>query len=210
MIEPPSLFTHDRLIFDIREIESLATLIMDLSLPIDRVLCESFERLVELAGTRDFVLAFSRLQEYMYHIKIRHSRSAELGMIVPVSSLKELSDYGVAKNGGSGSSFSKEEQRQSGGGLAGVMDFIKVEPMDLAKLGLRKPKGHDHNEPMLVPGTPANSKMVEMTLIYQSPFHQSERTSAMDIFNPDSRSLHNGPSAKAPSQSLKGRKNRQK
>jgi hypothetical protein len=206
MIEPPSLFTHDRLIFDIREIESLATLIMDLSIPIDRTLCESFERLVELAGTRDFVLAFSKLQEYMYQIKVRQSRSAELGMIVPASSLQELNDYGVTKNGGSGSSYSKEENRQNGGGLAGVMDYIKVEPMDLAKLGLRKPKSHDHSASLVASGTPTSSKTVELSLIYQSPFHQAEGTMATDLFK-DPRSLT---STKAPSQSLKGRKNRQK
>jgi len=93
MIEPPQLFTHERLVFDIREIESLATLIMDLAIPIDRALCESFERLVELAGTRDFIIAFSRLQEYMFQIKSKQNFIVDTGSIVPQSYLSELAEW---------------------------------------------------------------------------------------------------------------------
>ena len=93
MIEPPQLFTHERLVFDIREIESLATLIMDLAIPIDRALCESFERLVELAGTRDFIIAFSKLQEYMFQIKSNQNLVEESGTIVPPSYLADISEW---------------------------------------------------------------------------------------------------------------------
>jgi hypothetical protein len=93
MIEPPQLFTHERLIFDIREIESLATLIMDLAIPIDRALCESFERLVELAGTRDFIVAFSKLQEHMFQIKSTQNFIVDTGSIVPRSYLMELVEW---------------------------------------------------------------------------------------------------------------------
>jgi hypothetical protein len=90
MIEPPKLFTHERLICDIREIESLAMVILDLSLPIDRFLCESFERLVELAGTRDFLLAFSQLQDYMHQLKWKQKTINDSQLIVPSHSLTEL------------------------------------------------------------------------------------------------------------------------
>jgi hypothetical protein len=93
MIEPPQLFTHERLIFDIREIESLATLIMDLAIPIDRALCESFERLVELAGSRDFIVAFSKLQEHMFQIKSKQNFCIDTGSIVPQSYLMELAEW---------------------------------------------------------------------------------------------------------------------
>jgi hypothetical protein len=98
MIEPPRLFTHDRLVFDIREIESLATLIIDLALPVDRALCESFERLVELAGTRDFLPSFSKLQDLLYGIKTKQTAQLEYGWIVPQSSLQELSDWSYKKS----------------------------------------------------------------------------------------------------------------
>jgi hypothetical protein len=227
MIEPPSLFTHERLIFDIREIESLATLTMDLSLPIDHVLCESFERLVELAGTRDFVLAFSKLQDYMFQIKVRQTRAAEMGLIVPASSLQELNDYAIKMTG----LISVKDSRRSstGGGLAGadMQAFLKMEPIDLEKLGLKKHHAplHPKRDAPTPSGSSTKSKKTssDMSLPYQSPFHQSETGSAeaSTFYHPDpfansSKQRHIGPEIKKASRatvngSNKGlRKNRQK
>ena len=116
MIEPPQLFTHERLVFDIREIESLATLIMDLGIPIDRALCESFERLVELAGTRDFIVSFSKLHEYMFQIKSKQNSIVDSGSIVPPAYLIELADW--TKNQ-SMTSSDMESSKTRFGGLIG-------------------------------------------------------------------------------------------
>lgn len=69
MIEPPRLFTYSRLNSDIKEIEGLASLVCELSVPIDSILCEAFERLVELAGSREFITSFSSLQQYLLTLK---------------------------------------------------------------------------------------------------------------------------------------------
>ena len=143
MIEPPKLFTHERLIFDIKEIESLATLILELQIPIDRVLCESFERLVELAGTRDFVLAFAKLQDYMHQVKVRQLKTMETVPIVPVSCLQELNDW----------VHSDKLQSSSGiltGGLIGNgfeprPTITLFSPQDFDRLGLKKNRPLNHS-----------------------------------------------------------------
>ena len=145
MIEPPKLYTHDRLIFDIREIESLASLIIDLAIPVDFVLRESFERLVELAGTRDFLPYFSKIQETILNLKHGRKRTSECGMIVPLSSLTELSEWAKKsveneKQWIENDLFSTNPSHitSSNGGLIGNMEMLSKEilvqdyPMEMA------------------------------------------------------------------------------
>ncbi|KAJ3282543.1 hypothetical protein HK104_010837 [Borealophlyctis nickersoniae] len=69
MLGPPPLYTPARHTSDIREIEELARLVIELAVPLDGILCEAFERLVELAGTREFLPAFASFQQYLLKIK---------------------------------------------------------------------------------------------------------------------------------------------
>lgn len=86
---------------------------MDLAIPIDRALCESFERLVELAGTRDFIVAFSKLQEYMFQIKSKQNFIVDTGSIVPQAYLMELAEW--TKNNHYHSEDSDMSNNRSGG-----------------------------------------------------------------------------------------------
>lgn len=81
MIEPPPLYSDKRHVHDILEIESLARLVTELNIPLNSTICETFERLVELAGTRDFMPAFSQLQHGLMNVKwVREGHLASLAV----------------------------------------------------------------------------------------------------------------------------------
>jgi hypothetical protein len=172
MIEPPQLFTHERLIFDIKEIESLASLILELQIPIDRVLCDSFERLVELAGTRDFVLAFAKLQDYMHQIKSRQRRALENVPIVPLSCLQELNDWvhsdkllsspGVTLAGG-----------LIGSGFESRPTIPTLSSQDFERLGIKK------NRPLIHPSQPTS--FLDSFLMSGNNTSMTSATTTMDF-----------------------------
>ncbi|KAI8893461.1 hypothetical protein BC833DRAFT_608313 [Globomyces pollinis-pini] len=82
-----SPFTFPRITSDIKEVDALAELISQLGVPIDIHLTESFHRLVELAGSRDFLPLFSSIQEYVHKLKWAREGLFNTGYIVPWMSL---------------------------------------------------------------------------------------------------------------------------
>ncbi|KAL2911860.1 hypothetical protein HK105_208640 [Polyrhizophydium stewartii] len=83
MIDHPSPHTFSRLKSDITELESLASLICELCIPLDGVICEAMERLVELAGSNDFLPAFAALQISILKTKWAREDHFGAGYILP-------------------------------------------------------------------------------------------------------------------------------
>ncbi|TPX65717.1 hypothetical protein SpCBS45565_g04930 [Spizellomyces sp. 'palustris'] len=90
MLEPPPIFSSARHIHDIREIEDLARLVLDLSVPLDPIVCEAFERLVELAGSRDFLPAVASLHHYLNHVKWTRQDIGNCGYIAPWGAICQI------------------------------------------------------------------------------------------------------------------------
>ncbi|KAJ3149037.1 hypothetical protein HDU89_004039 [Geranomyces variabilis] len=83
LFDLPEIGTAERHIHDIKEIESLARGVLKVNAPLDQILCEAFERLVELAGTRDFIVGASDLEKYTRHIAAMREDPFVLGYVVP-------------------------------------------------------------------------------------------------------------------------------
>ncbi|KAI8824446.1 uncharacterized protein EV422DRAFT_565137 [Fimicolochytrium jonesii] len=79
----PPIGTEERHLHDIKEIEALARGVLDVQACPDRNLCEGFERLVELAGTRDFLMGAAQLAHYTNHIKCLREDRYHLGYVAP-------------------------------------------------------------------------------------------------------------------------------
>ncbi|KAI9089461.1 hypothetical protein DFS34DRAFT_598015 [Phlyctochytrium arcticum] len=91
MLEPPPIFSTARHLHDIREIEDLARLVLDLSVPLDPIVCEAFERLVELAGSREFLPAVASLHHYLNHVKWTREDLGNCGYIAPWGAICQIS-----------------------------------------------------------------------------------------------------------------------
>jgi hypothetical protein len=68
---------------DIKDIEQLGELINQLGLQLDCQLVEAFQRLVELAGSRDFLPFFSQIQNYALKLKWAREGRWNTGYVVP-------------------------------------------------------------------------------------------------------------------------------
>jgi hypothetical protein len=68
---------------DIKDIEQLGDLINQLGLQLDCQLVEAFQRLVELAGSRDFLPFFSQIQSYALKLKWAREGRWNTGYVVP-------------------------------------------------------------------------------------------------------------------------------
>ncbi|KAJ3004794.1 hypothetical protein HKX48_001039 [Thoreauomyces humboldtii] len=79
----PPIGTPERHEYDIHEVEQLAHGVLEVSAPMDTILCETFERLVELAGTREFLLASSQLSHYTDWIRCVRTDKHNQGYIAP-------------------------------------------------------------------------------------------------------------------------------
>ncbi|KAJ3091570.1 hypothetical protein HK102_000051 [Quaeritorhiza haematococci] len=85
MLELPDLWTNKRHTYDIYEIENLASLVNELKLPLDTAICETFERLVELAGSKEFMPAVSRIQNALLRMKWSREGCFGVGYTVPIA-----------------------------------------------------------------------------------------------------------------------------
>ncbi|OUM66356.1 hypothetical protein PIROE2DRAFT_6396 [Piromyces sp. E2] len=83
MLEPPKMFSDARHTSDVLEIESLAKLVYELDIQMDSNLFQTFETLVELAGTKQFLQTFSRFQYYLLNLKFIQNGCYGLGHSVP-------------------------------------------------------------------------------------------------------------------------------
>ncbi|ORX49664.1 hypothetical protein BCR36DRAFT_583732 [Piromyces finnis] len=77
------MFSDARHTSDVLEIESLAKLVYELDIQMDSNLFQTFETLVELAGTKQFLQTFSRFQYYLLNIKFIQNGGYGLGHSVP-------------------------------------------------------------------------------------------------------------------------------
>lgn len=94
IVAPPPLFTYSRHMYDIEEIESLARLVLELPANLtDPILSDAFERLVELAGTRDFLPSVASLHQYLFGIKLARLGSFGIGYIVSWYAIASLNDH---------------------------------------------------------------------------------------------------------------------
>ncbi|KND04464.1 uncharacterized protein SPPG_00192 [Spizellomyces punctatus DAOM BR117] len=103
MLEPPPIFSSARHIHDIREIEDLARLVLDLSVPLDPIVCEAFERLVELAGSRDFLPAVASLHHYLNHVKWTREDIGNCGYIAPWGAICQIGLINILESKTTGS-----------------------------------------------------------------------------------------------------------
>ncbi|KAJ3157392.1 hypothetical protein HDU86_003283 [Geranomyces michiganensis] len=83
LFDLPRIGTAERHIHDIKKIESLARAVLKVNAPLDPILCEAFERLVELAGTRDFTVGAADLEKYTMYIAAMREDPFGLGYVVP-------------------------------------------------------------------------------------------------------------------------------
>lgn len=90
MIPPPPIHSKQRKIQDVLEVEGLVQLYTSLDLPFDTTASEHFERLIDLAGTREFILAISHIRQYLLKLKFAREGVKELGYIVPKKHLHIL------------------------------------------------------------------------------------------------------------------------
>jgi len=79
MLEPPKMFSDARHTSDVLEIESLAKLVYELDIQMDSNLFQTFETLVDLAGTKQFLQTFSRFQYYLLNLKFLQTGCYGLG-----------------------------------------------------------------------------------------------------------------------------------
>ncbi|KAJ3319764.1 hypothetical protein HDV06_005965 [Boothiomyces sp. JEL0866] len=77
----------NRIKSDIREIEYLGELVTQLNLPLDVNTMEIFQRLVEVAGTKEFIPLLSSIQHYVLKLKWAREGTWNTGYIVPWMSL---------------------------------------------------------------------------------------------------------------------------
>jgi len=84
MLEPPKMFSDARHTSDVLEIESLAKLVYELDIQMDSNLFQTFETLVELAGTKQFLQTFSRFQYYLFNLKFLQTGCYGLGHSIPI------------------------------------------------------------------------------------------------------------------------------
>jgi hypothetical protein len=68
---------------DIRDIEQLGDLINQLGLNVDGQVTEAFQRLVELAGSKDFLPLYSHIQSYALKLKWAREGRWNTGYVVP-------------------------------------------------------------------------------------------------------------------------------
>jgi len=90
MLEPPKMFSDARHTSDVLEIESLAKLVYELDIQMDSNLFQTFETLVELAGTKQFLQTFSRFQYYLLNLKFLQTGCYGLGHSVPFQNNSNL------------------------------------------------------------------------------------------------------------------------
>jgi hypothetical protein len=90
MIPPPPMHSKQRKIQDVLEVEGLIQLYTSLDLPFDSTASEHFERLIDLAGTREFILAICHIRQYLLKLKFAREGIKELGYIVPKKHLHIL------------------------------------------------------------------------------------------------------------------------
>jgi hypothetical protein len=160
MILPAPLFTPERLHSDIQEIESVASLVCELAVPLDGVICEAFERLLELAGGRDFLPAFGALQYYLRHIQwargggygggsiVSSSLAAGAVASVPAETLATLAPM----PGTTSTTVTVEESlvrlAQLKGFATGHAAWI-VDPAEIIRMGLCRPRAYAPAPPSL-------------------------------------------------------------
>ncbi|KAJ3040372.1 hypothetical protein HK097_002579, partial [Rhizophlyctis rosea] len=79
----PPLYSHPRQTNDIKSIESLAKLSIELAIPLTFSLCESFERLVEGIGSREFLPLWAELHRELSEVQWDKEGRFGSGWIVP-------------------------------------------------------------------------------------------------------------------------------
>ncbi|KAJ3307886.1 hypothetical protein HDU76_004292 [Blyttiomyces sp. JEL0837] len=72
--DQPPLLSQSRVTRDLVEIEQLAKRALELDAPIDTNLHLTFERLVSLAGSKDFIIAASKLHQYLLSVSERRQQ----------------------------------------------------------------------------------------------------------------------------------------
>jgi hypothetical protein len=87
MLEPYRPFSNLRVKADIKEIEALGELITQLALPMDIHLVEIFQKLIELAGSREFHPVYSEIYHYVSKLKWARDGIWNTGYIIPWTSL---------------------------------------------------------------------------------------------------------------------------
>jgi hypothetical protein len=77
------IHSYSRTKSDIRDIEQLGDLINQLGLNLDVQVTDAFQRLVELAGSKDFLPLFSHIQNYALKLKWAREGRWNTGYVVP-------------------------------------------------------------------------------------------------------------------------------
>lgn len=83
MLETHLPFSANRIKADIEEIEILGELVNQLQLPRDIKLQDIFQKLVELAGTREFFPAYSMINSFALNLKWSRQGKWDTGYIIP-------------------------------------------------------------------------------------------------------------------------------
>jgi hypothetical protein len=83
MLDMPNCFSASRIKSDIQDIESLGELITKLKIPMDALMAEAFQKLVDLAGTKDFFPEYSKIQEIVLKLKWAREGIFNTGYCVP-------------------------------------------------------------------------------------------------------------------------------
>ncbi|KAJ3187539.1 hypothetical protein HDU85_006834 [Gaertneriomyces sp. JEL0708] len=119
---PPPLCTMQRHSYDIKEIESLAKLVLELNVPLCPTICEAFERLVELAGTKDFLPASASLGHYLHWVKFKRG---EGGYVAPWNCVVGITQ-GLDRGGRRG--FTLADLASYNGDLSALNRILNISP----------------------------------------------------------------------------------
>ncbi|KAI8919954.1 hypothetical protein DFJ77DRAFT_221782 [Powellomyces hirtus] len=105
LFDIPPIGTIERHIHDIKEIEALARGVLEVHAPLDRILCESFEKLVDMAGTREFIKGAATLGHYTRYVRMMREDTFNLGYIAPWILVQQIGKNPDKKNSAGARAF---------------------------------------------------------------------------------------------------------